>query len=335
MADLGTLVRLDPREVWTHEALDFTPWLARNLDRLGAALGMDLALEQEEADAGDFSLDILATDLGTNRKVVIENQLYPTDHRHLGQLLTYAAHFEASAVVWVTSSFRDEHLRTLDWLNRVCGAGTSFFGVVVEVIRIDTSRPAVNLRVAVSPPEWQPTKSKAAGASSDGVSDRRDAYRRFFQRLIDELRETHRFSNAKIAQPQNWYSFSGGVSGLTYVVVFTSDNRVRVALSIDTSDHDANARVFEALQRQQHEVERALGEPLSWEPLEGQRGCRIALYQPGTIDDPQERLDQLHDWAVDRIQKLRAALGDRARAAMKSPNTTSVVFPAAPGAGAN
>ena len=44
MVDLGTIEQVDLREVWPHEAQDFTPWLAENLDKLGEALGLDLEL---------------------------------------------------------------------------------------------------------------------------------------------------------------------------------------------------------------------------------------------------------------------------------------------------
>lgn len=321
MADLGVLTRLEPREVWTHEAHDFTPWLARNLERLGAVLGLDLELEQEEADAGDFSLDILATDLGSNRKVVIENQLYATDHRHLGQLLTYAAHFEASAVVWVTATFRDEHLRTLDWLNRVGGGTTAFFGVVVEVLRIDDSRPAVSFRVVVSPAEWQPSKGKPSAGAGEGTTDRREAYRRFFQGLIDELREKHRFTNAKAGQPQNWYSFSSGVRGLRYGVSFNGDGQIRAALYIDSDDGEVNERAFNSLKSNQAELEKAFGEPLTWEPLENRRACRIAAYRAGSIDDPEETLEQVREWASDRVRRIKAVLTERAKAELTKAGT--------------
>ena len=83
MVNLGTIEQVELREVWPHEAQDFTPWLADNLDKLGEALGLDLELQSAEAAVGSFSLDVLAHDLGSNRPVIIENQLEVTNHDHL------------------------------------------------------------------------------------------------------------------------------------------------------------------------------------------------------------------------------------------------------------
>ncbi len=101
MPEFGTLRNLDLRQIWPHEASRFTPWLADNLEALGEAVGMELELTDTEADAGDFSLDLLAKDLGTGRTAIIDNQLTATDHDQLGKLITYASAFDAAAVIWV------------------------------------------------------------------------------------------------------------------------------------------------------------------------------------------------------------------------------------------
>ncbi len=118
MKDFGEIKLVDIRDIWPNEATDFTPWLVDNIDRLGQALGMEIEVQEREADVGDFSLDIMAKDLGTGRTVVIENQLTETDHDHLGKLLTYAGGFDAGVLVWIAKKLRDEHRKALEWLNK-------------------------------------------------------------------------------------------------------------------------------------------------------------------------------------------------------------------------
>ena len=77
MINLGKLKEIkDLRKVWPHEALDFTPWLAEedNLTLLADAVGLAITVDETESGVGDFNVDIYATETGTDRKIIIENQ---------------------------------------------------------------------------------------------------------------------------------------------------------------------------------------------------------------------------------------------------------------------
>lgn len=56
---IGRLRSVPAREVWRHEALDFTPWLLDNADVLSEVIGLDLELDTAEHAVGDFSLDLI------------------------------------------------------------------------------------------------------------------------------------------------------------------------------------------------------------------------------------------------------------------------------------
>ncbi|CAA9267652.1 MAG: hypothetical protein AVDCRST_MAG93-2488 [uncultured Chloroflexia bacterium] len=307
----GVLKRVDLRLLWPNEALDFTPWLAQNLAVLGDTLGLDLELRLVEAPVGSFSLDLLAHDLGRDRAVIIENQIEPTDHDHLGKLLTYAAGHDASVAVWVAPEFREEHRQALDWLNQLTDASTEFFGVVVEAIQIDDSRPACNFRLVAFPNDWR--KSNVS-SGTQAPSGRGEAYRAFFQTLIDRLRTEHAFTQARKAQPNSWYYFSSGTSGIYYGFTFPQGGRARAEVYIDRQDVAWNKWVFDALYAQREDIEAAFGEELEWERTDNRRFSRVALYRQGSIDDPPEMLEDIRSWAIKRLLRFKQVVGPRAAA---------------------
>lgn len=312
----GKLKKVPLREMWPHEALDFTPWLAANIEELGLAIGMELELIEREASVGEFSLDLLAKDLGSTKTVIIENQLTQTDHDHLGKLLTYAAGFSASIVIWISEAIREEHRQALDWLNQRTDSETFFFGVVVEVIKIDESKPAFNFKIVASPNEWQ--KSKSSRTPRASISTKGEKYRTYFQLLIDELREKHHFTGAKAGQPQNWYSFSSGISGITYGANFSQGGKARTEVYIDLGDQDKNKQVFDLLQQESTLIETELGDNVSWERLDDKRASRLALYINGNIEDSDAELEIIKKWHIDKLLKLKSHLGTRLKEAVKA-----------------
>ena len=310
--NLAKIERVDLREAWPNEARDFTPWLAEHIGELAEVLGMDLELRETEAAVGGYSLDILATDLNQNRPVIIENQLEDTNHDHLGKLLTYAAGHDANVIVWLTRKFRDEHRQALDWLNQRTNAETQFFGVAVELWRIGGSPPAPHFNLVATPNEWRPETAARGRGDGPVVSGRPERYRIFFQPLIDTLRETHKFTNVRKAQSQNWYSFSAGYGQrITYGANFTGQKQARIEVYIDDGDGDRNIQLLESLEERKDEIESALGEALDWQRLENRRACRIALDRPGSIEDDADTLAEIEGWMVKNLLKFKEVFSPR------------------------
>lgn len=150
-----------------------------------------------------------------------------------------------------------------------------------------------------------------ATAESPSVSKRNAAYQRFFQSLIDRLREEHQFTNALKAMPQNWYSFTTGVRGFEYGASFANGGRIRTELRIYLGDEPRSKAAFEKLRVDAAAVEREFAEKLDWERMDGRKACRIASYRPASIRDSRETLEEHCAWAIDRLLRFKRVFGER------------------------
>ena len=65
--------------------------------------------------------------------------------------------------------------------------------------------------------------------------------------LIDELRERHAFTGARVAQSQSWYFFSSGASGISCGVSFAQGKQVRAEVYLDTGEQPSTKALFDAL----------------------------------------------------------------------------------------
>jgi hypothetical protein len=207
---LGKIQVVSLRSIWKNEAQDFTPWLAENIEELGVTLGLELEYEDKEVSVGPYSADILAKDAGTGKYVVIENQLEKTNHDHLGKCITYSAVLDASAVIWIASDFTEEHKKALDWLNDHTSEEIAFYGVKLELIRIDNSFPAVQFNIQSKPNEVvrQATKSKESGE----LSNAKKIQLQFWDYFREALIKTGKIRSLQTPRPQYWFDIALGKS---------------------------------------------------------------------------------------------------------------------------
>ena len=152
---LAEIEEVDPGTVFQRDGAGFPDWLSANLDRLAKELGVSGLREVgRDVGVGSFTADLLAqTDRG--RRVAIMSHLEPSDHLHLGQMITFAAGLDVSAVVWVTTRIGEEHRAVLDWLNQHGDDDVRFFGVELRLLRIGGSPPGASFHVEARPNDWQ------------------------------------------------------------------------------------------------------------------------------------------------------------------------------------
>ena len=313
------------RDKWPNEALNFTPWLAENLDVLGDAVGLKLELVHQEQQVGSFSLDILAREANEDVTVVIENQLEWTDHSHLGQLLTYAAGCEAQIAIWVADEFQHEHAESLHRLNEWAGANIRFYGVKVDVIRDgDTLQPT--LRAVVCPGAWNKELTLSQPPPPTPEAQR---HLRFFEPIIAEMLRSGFSASHRQAWSYNARFFPSGFDGdIGYTVSFEGRNSAWVYFLIRTWDSiDLSNALFDALKTEQQRIESSVDAQAEWlwNRFDSYSFATICVRADGLIDDSPERLEATRAWMLDLLPKFKDAFEERTErllAELRRPETT-------------
>ncbi len=318
---IGKIHRVPLREVWKHEAFDFTQYLQNNLDVISGVIDLNLVSAEREQAAGDFSVDLVAEDESGNT-VVIENQLERSNHDHLGKLITYLAAFGAKAAIWIVPEARPEHVAAVAWLSESSSA--SFYLLKAEAIKIVSesgeSDPAPNITLLVGPS----AEAKEIGKKKVELAGRYAERLEFWRSLLVRAKERTRLHSGITPGKENWIGVtaSPGKSflGLNYVIEL---NRARVELYIDRGFSSGdNEGFFDQLLAHKEEIEAACGTPLSWERLEGKRACRIAWrLEDGGYRSPQEEWPRIQDTLIDAMIRFERAL---------SPHLKRLVAPPAP-----
>jgi len=297
---LGKLNKMDLRDVWKHEASDFTNWLAmpENFQLLSDEIGLDMQVLKTEANVGSFSADILAEETNTGKKIIIENQLETTNHDHLGKLITYASGLEAHYIIWIFKEMRDEHRRAIDWLNEVTDEDLNIFAIKMELWKIGNSDPAPKFNVICSPNDW--SKAIKKNSSSENLTDSKLAYLDFWKGFSDYISTQKTSFRARKAQPQHWYDLSVGRSGIHLsLVAAIRENFLRVSLYIPN-----NKELYNLLKTNQKEIEEKFGLSLEWHDLPTAKASRISFVRENFDIKQKDNIEEAYKWLLEYSEKL-------------------------------
>jgi hypothetical protein len=303
---LSALSRVPLREAWKHEASEFTPWLAQpeNLERLSAELGLsELTCVATEHWVGDFKLDMLCSD-GSDQ-VIIENQLEETNHKHLGQLIAYAAGVGAKKIIWIAESFRPEHAAALQFLNENSNDGLAFFGLQIELWQIGDSALAPKFEIVVKPNNWTRSGREQARLATES-SPTKQLQLQFWQSLIKAMSKSVPKIRPRTPRAQHWLNCSIGRAGMHLCITAnTKTERLGVELYVDDTDSKSQ---FAALLAQRKSIESKLGFVLDWQELPDAHACRIAHWRPESPIEDESRWATYQDWIAEHLAKMDEVL---------------------------
>ena len=184
--NIGTLKKVELRELWSREDKDFTNWLNDNLDKLWTAINLELEglesnTEVSLEDSG-FKVDIVVTTT-KEEQIIIENQLEKTDHKHLGQIMTYMINMEAKVAVWIAKEVREEHVRVISWLNEF--TDKDFYLIQMESYQIDDSKPAPFFKVICKPSK----EMEEIGKQKKKINETKELKLDFWKTLFEDNKE--------------------------------------------------------------------------------------------------------------------------------------------------
>ena len=309
---LARVTKVDLRTVWAHEQTGFSRWLVENIDFLNEQLPFEIDPEslRAEAPAGDFSVDVVGDavrDDGESIKVIVENQLEQTDHRHLGQVLTYVAAYSASAAIWISAQARPEHAKAVQWLNDEANIDAWLFDV--EIIQIDESRPAPTLTRSVGPSDL----SKKAKVDRQTNQFDRQQQKEFWSLVLPKVATScAQFKvwgrTRNVSSVQVWESVPSSPGKIGWQI-WVSSQGSWICIRIDGETSDEVNHYFNALSDERSMLDSVFGPGLVWDPLEGSRTSVIRWDNPttGGYRTEPEDWSEVGDAVADAMARLVAS----------------------------
>lgn len=298
---LGKLEEVDIRTVWPHEQYDFSKWLSEeeNIKELGDTLNLSLTDVETEKFVGNYRCDILCKDEITGKMVLIENQLEPTNHDHLGKIITYASGLDAAVVVWIVSSARGEHASAIEWLNKHTDDEISFFLLEVHAYKIGSSDPAPQFNIIEQPNDF--AKTVKAVAKTTDLNESQKSRLEFWTQFNDVIDTKGKPFNKRKASTDHWYSVAIGSSEANISIdLVNKEHKIRVSLWIAD-----NKELFDDLFLKKDDIENALGFNLEWYRLDNKKASYISTYIKGLDFKKTDNYPQLMEKIIDIVLKMR------------------------------
>lgn len=294
---LGKLKEVDIRTVWKHEQYDFSKWLSspENIQELSDTIGLSLTDIETEKFVGGYRCDIICKDEITGKNVLIENQLEPSDHDHLGKIITYASGLDAAVVIWIVQEAREEHASAIEWLNKHTDDDLAFFLIEIHAFTIGDSKPAPQFRIIEQPNEFaKMVKEVSKNTDLNESQTYRLEFWNMFNTIIEERGKPF---NKHKPSTDHWYTVAIGSSKCHISIdLVNKENRIRVSLWIPN-----NKDLFDKLLVEKENIENEANIQFDWDRLDTKKASLICTYLEGLDFENQSNYKELMNQIIDYV----------------------------------
>jgi hypothetical protein len=316
----------DLPSLWRDE-IGFSNWLHMNIEVLAKVLDLSLLSRQREAPVGRLSADILADICDSTERVIIENQIYAANHGHFGQVLTYAAHYDAQVIVWIASTFRSEYRTAIAWLNGL--SDKRFYAVELhgdgqelpELSLVAGPKTAFKQRTLGTEPVILPVSPHARGTNQQGAyvpasyaipaertaSPGQLVLNAIFERIAQELAGTTTFpALRKPTGDRNYYVVATGpVRASEWAIAFEN---AQVGVMLVFNDPNTAKRDLDRLREHAAEVDRAVDSSVDMGVVEHRRKQKAIIYRPMSYEERSQDAEGVARWCADTITTFKNAV---------------------------
>jgi len=292
--------KLNLSDVFDNE-MDFSNELSKkHLKQIEEIIGEPLENPKTEDPTGRYISDIVCEIKGSEKKeqVIIENEFNSSDHKHLGQCITYASTKKAKIVVWVCEDFTDEHIAALEWLNKHFGAEVNFYGIKVEVYDTSPDEKHINFIPIVKP---------NVSAIIEGETSRpyHSARLKFFKKTLEKYDKISPIpAESKTAIKDSLLILNGFYVG-TYLGHISRNNTIRTGLKIwkDPDDiHNPPEKTFGILIKNKEKIQSEFGEVKWYDPK--QMGESSRRYWGFDVDETlSDKLENIDENVMEKISE--------------------------------
>lgn len=300
---LGKLKEIKLRDIWKHEQYNFSKWLAKeeNISELGDTLGLTLIDIETEKNVGSYRCDIICKDEITNKIILIENQLEPSNHDHLGKIITYASGLDASVIVWIVETAREEHASAIEWLNKNIEGKVSFFLIEIHAYQIGDSLPAPYFKIIEQPNDF--SKQIKAITKNDNINESMSKRLEFWTLFNDVLIERGLPFNKRKPTTDHWYNVAIGSSKCCLSInLVNKEGIIRIDIWISDSKEQ-----YDYFLENKDEIENVMGEELIWLRLDNKKSSRISLKIDGLNFNDSTNYKELMNITIDKVLLFKKA----------------------------